>query len=102
MKRKVRTWQSMADEYGVNKFGSIRGVGGYPFVPEMQGWCAREIELVANICDDWIFEEWMLEPLTPSIEAILDEAGNKTQDHGSLYDAGWQDAIDFIKSKLKQ
>ena len=71
MRRKVRSWESMEKEYGLDKDGDIDPKSLIScFYAEMKHLCGKVIDIYASQFECWYIIEWMLEPLTPQIKEV--------------------------------
>ena len=89
MRRKVRSWESMEKEFGIDGFGNISPSNMLNrFIPNMKYICGKEIDVDSNDCyDEWIIEEWMLEPLEEEIKikTIEDFPMVEMSDNGDMW-----------------
>lgn len=85
---RIRQWDDMAAEFGVDENGSIRAGGSYDYTPDMKPFCGKlatidsllmGLELYNFIdcdefeMDEWGFETWMLEHADCLYEEIVGE-----------------------------
>jgi len=61
---KVRTWEDMENEYGVDEEGDIPGPedNNMCFIRDMKYLCGKTItKELKKVTRDWVLEDWMIE-----------------------------------------